>query len=128
MTDAHDHTFADYDPTPLGSERPGDWVLSERDLFERERSSMEADIEDAVARATRARDRLAALRATHQQVAASQLDVQHELDALRQRHASELDRLRHDTDQHVQSVLEEARRAADDVLRAAMDPTDRSRL
>lgn len=123
--DAADEVFADFDPTPLQQVRSGAWVESEADIFERERIATEAEIEAARQRAQGARVRLAAAREAQMNSARTTLDdIQRTLEALDAQHRTELDRLRIETERQVSAILADARRIADETIRAAMVAAD----
>ncbi len=117
---SHDDAFAEFDPTPLQPVRPGAWVETDEELFERERSAMEADIEAARARAERSRIRLTTRRAAAATATEGEQTLQRALDQLEQDHRGGLQRLELDTDRAVSSILDEARQDADRIIREAM--------
>lgn len=120
-SDRDDNALGGFDHTPLQPVRPGSWVESDADMFERERAVMEAEIEAARERAASARQRIAAQRASQGQSArTTQADLQQSLAAVDAEHRLEVQRLERYTAQQVESTLDQARRAADETVRAAM--------
>ncbi|MEY4173973.1 MAG: hypothetical protein RI900_1138 [Actinomycetota bacterium] len=122
MTASDDDAAGLFDPTPLEATRPGAWVESEAELFDRERRAMEAEIEAARSRAAGARERLAAKRdALAAALAADAAASQRELAQLEATHAEALQGVEADATRRIDELFSAAQRDASAILREVSD-------